>query len=88
MTLVPNFVEDPLAPSPYPEKDTKSEWTKKSRRTGLLAVKIGMYNAYNNWGLFLPLTVLQVGVVVIVGHTLGSDSLFFFSFVHSLISTH
>jgi len=66
--LVPLGVENPLAPSAFPEKDEKSGWTNKSRRTGLLAMKVGMYHEFNNWGLFIPLTVLQVCFV------------FFFSF--------
>ncbi len=31
-----------------------------SNRTGAIGVKIGMTSAWNNWGVFLPLTVIQV----------------------------
>jgi len=38
----------------------KREWTPESKRSGLLAVKIGMMQAYDNWGLAHNCTVLQV----------------------------
>ncbi|OQS03111.1 50S ribosomal protein L3-2 [Thraustotheca clavata] len=36
------------------------QWTPESKRTGLLAVKMGMMHVYDDWGLAHPCTVLQV----------------------------
>lgn len=45
--------------SSTPTMDNK-EWTETSKRTGLLAMKIGMLPHYDEWGKCFPVTVLQV----------------------------
>eukprot|EP01114_Cavostelium_apophysatum_P003454 TRINITY_DN1334_c0_g1_i1.p1 TRINITY_DN1334_c0_g1~~TRINITY_DN1334_c0_g1_i1.p1 ORF type:complete len:422 (-),score=85.53 TRINITY_DN1334_c0_g1_i1:12-1277(-) len=40
--------------------DERTGWTAESKRTGVLAVKIGMTQTWNEWGVRLPITMLQV----------------------------
>ena len=45
---------DPITHNP------ETGWTMNSRRTGVLAKKLGMSGDWNEWGQRLPLTFLQV----------------------------
>lgn len=44
-----------------------AKWTKESRRSGVLAMKIGMMNVWDNWGIGHGCTVLQVEACQVVG---------------------
>jgi len=54
----PIHAED-LQPEPLTH-DPISGWTNKSRRCGLLTIKLGMMHSWNEWGVLLPITVLKV----------------------------
>lgn len=46
---------------PFAKADpTPGGWTPQSKRTGVLAQKIGMLQAVTEWGEMLPCTMLQV----------------------------
>ena len=40
----------------------ETEWTQDTQRAGVLAVKLGMTQTWDAWGLTIPVTVLQVGI--------------------------
>lgn len=45
-----------------PSQPLKSDWTPKSRRVGVLALKAGMTSDWDKWGVRHALTVLRVSV--------------------------
>ena len=49
---------DPITHNP------ESGWTLNSKRTGVLAKKLGMSGDWNEWGQRLPLTFLQVNFLL------------------------
>jgi large subunit ribosomal protein L3 len=52
------------------EQDDVAPWTLRDKRTGLLAIKVGMVPIYDDlaWGTRYPCTVLHVHDNVVVGH--------------------
>ena len=52
----------------------RSLWTRLSRRTGLLALKVGMVPAWTGFGQRIPLTVLSIeGCTVVQTKTVGKE---------------
>lgn len=47
-------------PPEIPTSDATSGWDVSKRRCGVLAKKVGMIGVFNEWGEYLPLTLLQV----------------------------
>ena len=47
-------------PPPVIEEDPETGWTTKSRRVGLIGVKMGMYPDYDEWGNFYGLTAIHI----------------------------
>ena len=57
--------ETPPPGSTAETMELKKEWTPQSRRTGVIAVKLGMTQLWNKEGFPLAVTVLQVRMVVL-----------------------
>jgi len=56
-----DFVYDKSVTFVQPEIKYKTNpWTPTTKRTGLIAVKAFMYHTWDDYGVFLPVTVLQV----------------------------
>ena len=47
-------------PAEIPENDPKTGWTQKSKRTGVLAQKVGMTHIWDDWLEYVTLTALFV----------------------------
>lgn len=52
-TLEPSFAASGMSITP-------TAWKPRTRRTGLIAVKVGMTQEWDEWGVRVPLTVLWV----------------------------
>jgi len=55
-TELPNAVSDPT-----------TGWNLNSKRTGVIAVKMGMIHDWNNYGVMIPMTVLQIQDCQVIG---------------------
>jgi len=53
---------------PYAKADPVSGWTPNARRTGIIAVKVGMLEVTNEWGRLTPCTVLQLRACQVIDH--------------------
>ena len=63
--LVRGFASPPTSQDTEPaaadvEQNERAQWTPESRRTGAIAVKLGMTQMWNDQGHPVPITVLQV----------------------------
>eukprot|EP01112_Ceratiomyxa_fruticulosa_P012214 TRINITY_DN3374_c0_g1_i1.p1 TRINITY_DN3374_c0_g1~~TRINITY_DN3374_c0_g1_i1.p1 ORF type:complete len:341 (-),score=67.43 TRINITY_DN3374_c0_g1_i1:52-1074(-) len=60
LTYEPKLAHGQVEPPKLPKRDPTTGWNTKSRRVGAIAVKLGMTQDWNEFGEFVPLTVVRM----------------------------
>jgi large subunit ribosomal protein L3 len=55
-----------VQPDPTQKESTSAVWTPESRRTGVIAIKIGMSAIWDEWGVRHPVTILKLDNVQVI----------------------